>query len=1525
MLKIVLFNSHPGAEAVSELLCSLITENEVIKLCPDIDTFISKNLAGLANLVIFLSESEDESPELLLEQLKNITRDNKILSLCLLSRNLIKKHKSRFLDAGIDYLFPLPADKTDLKAVLQNARKILSHEKEKIELKEKYEQYLKDKTAALENELKAKQTIEKQLNDSLKKLENSRRAALNLMEDLKSEIEVRQNAESELRESERILSDLISNLPGFVYRCTNDRNRTMLYISDVCEEITEYRPEQLIENSFISFNDLIRENYREEIFNKWQSIIAEKGYFELEYPLITKSGTEKWVWERGKGIYSEEGNLLYLEGFITDITERKVAKKALFESEEKFKTVFMTSPDAVSVSRIEDGVYVDVNRGFELITGYTRDEVIGESSAKLNIWVNIKDRELIVSELKENGICNNIVCNFRLKSGKIIFASVSASLLTINGTKCILSISRDVTELIRSREIIEQSEQKFRVSFMTSPDSVSISRFSDGRLIEVNDGFCKTFGYTKDEVVQPGFNSAVLWPSPEARRELVNELEQKGQISNKQIELIHKNGNSLSFLLSSAVIDINNEKCILSILRDISEYLKTREELDRSREQYHNFIEKSREGIYYTEYDPPININSPADEQAMNIINRGIIKSCNNAMLGMYGVDSENELVGKSIRDLYLSTETHQAISSMIDFVNSDYHIENLENVEHDKFGNIKYFLNNAVGIVSEGRLTGTWGVQRDITQQKLAEIALQESNQRLLTFIEAIPDAVFIKDGEGRWLIINKIASDLFNIKGHDWSGKSEAEMAAERPEYSLVHKACEKSDIDAWNNKVLTISAEIIPDLNGNPRYYEVRKLPVFRDGKRHMLIVIARDITESRKAQVIKEIQHNIANAEVSTKNISELSVVVKSELSRLIDTTNFLIALYDSKTDTFSSSFITDKLKTIQEWPGKDSLSGIVLRNKTSLLLKKPDIIKLAENNEIVLRGARAESWLGVPIKSEDKVTGIIVVQNYENPHVFGPDEISLLELIANQLSVYFGKKKAEEDTEKLLKAIEQSPVSIVITDAAGNIEYANKFFCSTTGYSQQDVIGSNPNILRSDYMSDEFYKDMWKSISSGNIWRGEILNKKRNGKLFWENSVIAPIMNENNVITHYVAVKEDVTDKKAMLEELVHSKEKAEEMNKVKSNFFSNMSHELRTPLIGILGFSEILEEELEENEQLLKMVKTINKAGQRLLETLNLILNLSKFEAGKIETKFEKVNIKDPVKETFDLYASAARLKNLEYQFTASDDEIICNIDRNLLQNVLSNLINNAVKFTNKGSINVAVNKSESEAIIFVKDTGVGIPEDKIDLIWKEFRQASEGFSRNFEGTGLGLTIARKFTELMSGNIEVESKPGEGTTFIITFPLSGMPALQKLSENSGPDKEQTGSALLRKYDILYVEDDSVAVDVVKQMLRNYCNIYNAISLEDALIKACDNNYDLVLMDINLRRGPDGIEIARKLRELTSMKETPIIAVTAYAMEGDKEDFLSKGMNGYISKPFTKKQLMGLIGEFLDLNSRERKI
>jgi len=364
-----------------------------------------------------------------------------------------------------------------------------------------------------------------------------------------------------------------------------------------------------------------------------------------------------------------------------------------------------------------------------------------------------------------------------------------------------------------------------------------------------------------------------------------------------------------------------------------------------------------------------------------------------------------------------------------------------------------------------------------------------------------------------------------------------------------------------------------------------------------------------------------------------------------------------------------------------------------------------------------------------------------------------------------------RKKAEEQNKLLIESIEHSPVSVVITDPAGSIAYVNNKFTQVTGYTKGEALGNNPRILKSGRQTKEVYQEMWDKILSGQSWRGELQNKRKNGELYWEDAIITPLMNEEGRVTHFVAVKEDITEKKRMLEELIKAKEEAEEMNKIKSNFFANMSHELRTPLIGILGFSEILQAELEDNPELVYMAETINKGGNRLLETLNLILGLSKLEAGKLEYHNKKTDIVPVIGETCALFRPAALAKGLEMHFKADPDIIYCSLDKILLGNVLNNLINNAVKFTEKGEINVKAETKNGSAVISIADTGIGIADEQKGIVWEEFRQGSEGLSRSYEGTGLGLTIAKKYTEIMGGSITMQSEKGKGTTFTIMFGL----------------------------------------------------------------------------------------------------------------------------------------------------------
>ncbi|KAB2847548.1 MAG: response regulator, partial [Ignavibacterium sp.] len=247
----------------------------------------------------------------------------------------------------------------------------------------------------------------------------------------------------------------------------------------------------------------------------------------------------------------------------------------------------------------------------------------------------------------------------------------------------------------------------------------------------------------------------------------------------------------------------------------------------------------------------------------------------------------------------------------------------------------------------------------------------------------------------------------------------------------------------------------------------------------------------------------------------------------------------------------------------------------------------------------------------------------------------------------------------------------------------------------------------------------------------------------------------------------------------------------------------------------------------------------------------------------------------------------------------------------------------NAVKFTKSGSINLYAARIMTDnnffAEIKVEDTGIGIPAEKQNLVWQEFRQVSEGFNRSFEGTGLGLTITKKYVELLSGSISLSSEENKGTTFTITLPLNfsaSTPLIEKTQKKPEPKflpKKRTSE----KPKILYVEDDVVALQFINIVLKASYNVETAFSAKEALEKITLKKYDALMLDINLGSGMDGLELMQKARENNYYKTIPIVAVTAYAAESDKNEFLSKGFNYYISKPFTQAELHKLLIEIFN--------
>lgn len=514
-----------------------------------------------------------------------------------------------------------------------------------------------------------------------------------------------------------------------------------------------------------------------------------------------------------------------------------------------------------------------------------------------------------------------------------------------------------------------------------------------------------------------------------------------------------------------------------------------------------------------------------------------------------------------------------------------------------------------------------------------------------------------------------------------------------------------------------------------------------------------------------------------------------------------------------------------------------------------------------------------------------------------------------------------KKSIINQINKLSRIVDQSSSIIVITDLEGRIEYTNPKFTEVTGYFFEEVYGKKINFLKSGYTPDYEYKKLWNRILSGKEWRGEFKNKKKNGEYYWESATISPIKNEEGKITHFLAIKEDITEKKEMEFELKRALDSAEEASRLKSTLLSNMSHELRTPLTGIIGFASLLRDELTNAEHI-DIVDKILKSGKRLLITLNSILNLSEIESGTFPININEFNLASYTKYFLTNYDKTAAEKSLSFNVEILDSEICAVGDENLYKQILLHLVDNAIKFTPRGSVKVIVTSSVDSsnnysAIVKVVDTGIGIAKEDQLKIFKEFRQLSEGIRRNFEGSGLGLAVAKKMAKLMNGDITVESELGIGSTFTIILPgtknkqddISTEPQKEVPKQN---EKKQELSKKDYTPEILSVEDNLLNSELVTLFLRDICRVDCAYNYSQAIEKIKKKKYDAILVDINLGNGPSGIDFAKDVRKYPGYKDIPLIAITGYALLRDEKKLLREGFNYYLSKPYDRENLVELI-------------
>ncbi len=380
-------------------------------------------------------------------------------------------------------------------------------------------------------------------------------------------------------------------------------------------------------------------------------------------------------------------------------------------------------------------------------------------------------------------------------------------------------------------------------------------------------------------------------------------------------------------------------------------------------------------------------------------------------------------------------------------------------------------------------------------------------------------------------------------------------------------------------------------------------------------------------------------------------------------------------------------------------------------------------------------------------------------------------------------------------------------------------------------------------------------------------------------------------------------------------------DKAEEMNCVKSYFFANMSHELRTPFVGILGFAELLLDTVSEDDK--EMVESIIRSAHRMQNTLTKILDLTNIEFLDTKPEHKPINVVTIIERVYNEFKVAAEKKNLLLKKEIQQPEMIINTDNRLFTTTLYNLIDNAIIYTEKGEVLISAEiiKDDGKEIfeLKVKDTGIGIPNDKLDLIWKEFRQVSEGLSRTFEGTGLGLTIAKKNCEMLGGEISVESEVEKGSTFAVRFAIKNNVTTKELINTREviPDSKKLNKRIKSSKKILLIENDDSNREVIEKYLSRYYSIETCVNADDAIPKVKSNSYDLILMDINLGRGTNGVELTEIIRTMPNYSSTPIAAVTAFASYEDEKEFLAHGMTHYISKPFFMQDLLKMVDAALE--------
>ena len=1399
------------------------------------------------------------------------------------------------LEAGADGFLSKPVEREELIAEIRAMVKIKAAEERKKIEKEQLEYMVAERTAELEEEIK-----------------------------------LRINTEQELRESEEKYRTAFRTIPSAA--AISKLDGTYMDINEGFTKITGYTKADVVGKTTTELKIWAIPEDRDKFVVKLKNnrhVVNQEALFRCkDGSLIT-------------GLLS--ANLItiqdepYILSITYDITNRKKMEQELFENKERYRTLIDDVLDTSAVGVfILDAQFrvVWLNQATEKYFGLKRKDVIGKDKKKLvkkQIKFQLEDPEefaaKVLATYENNTYVENFICHMlpgkNRKERWLEHWSKPIRTGLYKGGR--IEHYTDITLQKETASKLSISRERYRLISDLTSDYVFEDEISENGIITnvwMAGSFEAITGYPADEFEKIGGWRRILHPEDIP----IDNKAQKELFNNKKVtielRIFHKNGQLFWIrVYAMPVWDTENNrlKKIIGSVKNITE------------EKTHRLLQEILFGV----------TKKILTAKSLPVLFAAVQQEMNKVM------DARNFMVAQWEEPT--QTFTAKFVTDEKDLLKK-YPAKGTLSIKVIKQKKPLFLLKKDIlklaekgEIIPKGAIPEVWmgtplfqkervyglimvqhyqnpGAYDKLSFQIFEAVAnelsvylsrkeTEEENARLSRAIQQNPISILITDPEGKVEFANPAFCEI--------SGYSKEEMLGKVPRILNGGNQTQEFYKEIWNTilRGKTWRGEFHNKKKNGELYWTNAAIsPLFDDkGDIIWLVATQEDITGEKRNHQFQEIQFNIAHSMVTSSSLNELFLTVKNELNKIIYAKNFSIALYDSQTNTLTAQFGEDEKGSINNIPPERSLSGRVIKAGKPLLFTRKEIKKLADEGDIDLVGKRSEVWLGAPLTIKDKVLGVIFVQSYDNPGAYDEKAVEIMGIIASQLCLYIKQKQTEEFNQKLSKAVEQSPAAIVITDTEGTIEYVNPKFTKITGYASQEALGQNPKILKSGEHDEAFYKELWDTVLSGKEWNGEFHNKKKNGELYWENALISPIFNDAGEITHLIGVKEDITEKKKMVAELISAKDKAEESDRLKTAFLQNMSHEIRTPLNGILGFADLLTSDIIDINETKTYAEYIRTSGNRLLSLINNILDLSRIEAGSVSVRPKPFLINRLMKEAWQLFQMEAKKKGIrfKYHLPLKDDESILVSDENKINQVIINLLGNAFKFTGSGSIDFGYKISGDKLLFWVTDTGRGIAPEHQERIFERFYQADMSISRDFEGAGLGLPISKGLIELLGGKMWLESQVDKGTSFYFTIPyhaINKRPVHYADGEISTREKKE-------KPVILIVEDDETSFLFLEIVLRlEKLNMLHATSGPEA-IEMCLSHPEigLVLMDIKLPE-MNGLEATRKIKAFRP--GLPVIAQTAHVFSSDRQEALNAGCNDFITKPIPKNELVKIIAKYL---------